>query len=70
MAILDYNKNKMTPKQKAGDYLYHKVNEFLWEEYADSLGEYHDFTEREKELIGEQVQKYQERIFKLLGFEV
>lgn len=60
---------KMTPKEFSQHHFYSKITEATdyWTEMLESHCE--DMTEREKELVQDQLEKMENRLVKLLGFE-
>lgn len=67
--IKDLNGNKVTPKQKAAEILEDYISnaEEYWIERQESYGL--QYTEKETQLINDQLKKYCDRILKIIGYE-
>lgn len=67
--IKDCHGNKVTPKQKAAEILEDYVSraEEFWIESEEGYGL--RYTEKETQLISDQLRKYCDRIYKLLGYQ-
>lgn len=66
--IKDLRGNKITPKQKAAEIIEDYISraEEYWIETESGYGL--KYNERETKLINDQLQKYCDRIFKIIGY--
>jgi len=67
--IKDLRGDKVTPKQKAAEIIedYLSNAEEYWVEKQEGYGL--QYTERETQLINDQLKKYCDRILKIIGYE-
>lgn len=62
-----FTEERVTPKNKAALIIASQIGALL--EFSDEMMDHEpNMTEREREQVVEQIEKYSERIFKMLGF--